>query len=92
MQEAIQPEGDHDWRGVLSAIETAVGTLNCPVLVKEVGAGLSGNVVRRLAAIGVRHVDVAAEAGQTGHKLSLTDAQQLTGALCALFILRPDVA
>ena len=71
LQEAIQPEGDHDWRGVLSAIETAVGTLNCPVLVKEVGAGLSGNVVRRLAAIGVRHVDVAARGGTNWAQIEL---------------------
>ena len=71
LQEAIQPEGDHDWRGVLAAIETAVSTLNCPVLVKEVGAGLSGDVVRRLAAIGVRHVDVAARGGTNWAEIEL---------------------
>ena len=71
LQEAIQPEGDHDWRGVLGAIETAVSTLNCPVLVKEVGAGLSGDVVRRLAAIGVRHVDVAAKGGTNWAEIEL---------------------
>ena len=71
LQEAIQPEGDHDWRGVLTAIEMAVGTLNCPVLVKEVGAGLSGDVVRRLAAIGVRHVDVAARGGTNWAEIEL---------------------
>jgi len=71
LQEAIQPEGDHDWRGVLAAIETAVSKLNCPVLVKEVGAGLSGDVVRRLAAIGVRHIDVAARGGTNWAEIEL---------------------
>ena len=94
LQEAIQPEGDHDWRGVLSAIETAVGTLNCPVLVKEVGAGLSGNVVRRLAAIGVRHVDVAARGGTNWAQIELnrrpaTDRAHYTPFLsCGLML--PD--
>ena len=71
LQEAIQPEGDHNWHGVLGAIETVVGTLNCPVLIKEVGAGLSGDVVRRLAAIGVRHVDVAAKGGTNWAEIEL---------------------
>jgi isopentenyl-diphosphate delta-isomerase len=71
LQEAIQPEGDHDWRGVLASIEVAVDTLNCPVLVKEVGAGLSGDVVQRLAAIGVRHVDVAARGGTNWAEIEL---------------------
>ena len=71
LQEAIQPEGDHNWRGVLGAIETAVGTLNCPVLIKEVGAGLSGDVVKRLAAIGVQHVDVAARGGTNWAEIEL---------------------
>ena len=85
MQEAIQPEGDHDWRGVLSAIETAVGTLNCPVLVKEVGAGLSGDVVRRLTAIGVRHVDVAARGGTNWAQIEFNRRQQLTGRIMRPF-------
>jgi len=71
LQEAIQPEGDHDWTGVLAAIEEAVSTLPCPVLVKEVGAGLSGEVVRRLAGVGVRHVDVAARGGTNWAEIEL---------------------
>ena len=76
LQEAIQPEGDHDWRGVLAAIETAVGALNCPILVKEVGAGLSGDVVRRLSAIGVRYVDVAAKGGTNWAEIELNRRQE----------------
>ena len=50
LQEIIQPEGDHDWRGVERAIGMLVDRLDCPVLVKEVGAGLSAEVVGRSGA------------------------------------------
>ena len=63
LQEAIQPEGDYNWQGVEAAITRLVDKLGCPILVKEVGAGLSASVVRKLYAAGVRHVDVAARGG-----------------------------
>ena len=40
LQEAVQPEGQTDWRYVLAALETAVRELGVPVMVKEVGAGI----------------------------------------------------
>ena len=63
LQEAIQPEGDHNWQGVEEAIMRLVDKLACPIIVKEVGAGLSASVVRRLYAAGVTHIDVAARGG-----------------------------
>ncbi|MCE2517826.1 MAG: type 2 isopentenyl-diphosphate Delta-isomerase [Alphaproteobacteria bacterium] len=63
LQEIAQPEGDRDWRGVEAAIAEAVNQLDCPVIVKEVGAGLSASVAGRLKAAGVRMVDVAGIGG-----------------------------
>ena len=63
LQEAIQPEGDRDWRGVLDGIGGLVRGLQVPVVVKETGCGLSGDVVRRLAEAGVAGVDVAGAGG-----------------------------
>lgn len=63
LQEAVQPGGDTDWRGVLGAIEALVASLACPIVVKEVGFGLSRDVVKRLAAAGVAAVDVAGAGG-----------------------------
>lgn len=63
LQEALQNGGDRNWRGVLAAIEQAVNTLQVPVIVKEVGAGLSPAVAKRLANAGVAMLDVAGAGG-----------------------------
>ena len=62
-QEMLQREGDRDFGGICSAIEATVRDLGLPVIVKEVGAGISREVAMRLREIGVRHVDVAGAGG-----------------------------
>jgi isopentenyl-diphosphate delta-isomerase len=63
LQEAVQPGGDCDWRGVADAIGEAAHQLAVPVIVKEVGSGLSGEVAARLAALGVAALDIAGMGG-----------------------------
>ncbi|WP_105611918.1 type 2 isopentenyl-diphosphate Delta-isomerase [Cronobacter malonaticus] len=63
LQEALQTGGDRDWRGVLAAIERVVKALPVPVVVKEVGAGLSVPVARQLKEAGVAMLDVAGAGG-----------------------------
>ncbi len=63
LQEAVQPEGERDWRHVLAAIEQAVVALPCRVIIKEVGAGIGLEVARRLFDVGVWAVDVAGLGG-----------------------------
>lgn len=63
LQEAVQPEGDRDWRGILNRIETLAHALPVPVVAKEVGSGISGAVARRLWGAGVRIIDVAGAGG-----------------------------
>ncbi|KQQ60041.1 isopentenyl pyrophosphate isomerase [Pseudomonas sp. Leaf127] len=63
LQEAVQAEGDRDWRGVLDAIARTVDSLGVPVIVKEVGAGLSAQVARSLVEAGVQVLDVAGQGG-----------------------------
>ncbi|PRD15242.1 type 2 isopentenyl-diphosphate Delta-isomerase [Pantoea coffeiphila] len=63
LQEALQHGGDHDWRGVLAAIAHTVEALPVPVIVKEVGAGLSVPVARQLVDVGVAMLDIAGAGG-----------------------------
>ncbi len=63
LQEAVQDGGDRDWRGVLQAIGTIARVLPVPVVVKEVGAGLSPDVARRLVEVGVAVIDIAGAGG-----------------------------
>ena len=63
LQEAVQPEGEHDWRGVRDAIAALVKADMAPVIVKEVGAGISASLASDLFALGVAAVDVAGFGG-----------------------------
>ncbi|UCE11871.1 MAG: type 2 isopentenyl-diphosphate Delta-isomerase [Candidatus Thorarchaeota archaeon] len=63
LQEAIQPEGDCDSTGVLDNIASVVESVDIPVIVKETGAGISGDAAVRLESIGVSGVDVGGVGG-----------------------------
>ncbi|GAB2788765.1 type 2 isopentenyl-diphosphate Delta-isomerase [Halomonas shantousis] len=63
LQEAVQAGGDRDWRGILEAIEYLVTALDVPVVIKEVGAGISASVARSLVDVGVTAIDVAGAGG-----------------------------
>ncbi|PZF76063.1 type 2 isopentenyl-diphosphate Delta-isomerase [Aestuariivirga litoralis] len=63
VQEAVQPGGDRNWSGVQRAIEQLTGKLPVPVIAKEVGSGISGEVARRLVSCGVAAIDVAGAGG-----------------------------
>ncbi len=63
LQEALQADGDWNWRGLLGKIEAVCRTLGVPVVAKEVGWGLNGQVARLLADAGVAALDVAGAGG-----------------------------
>jgi isopentenyl-diphosphate delta-isomerase len=64
LQEAVQPEGEPDFSGVIEAIAAAVEHLAPrPVTVKEVGFGMDGADAALLADAGVVAIDVAGSGG-----------------------------
>ncbi len=63
LQEALQPEGDASFGGLLRQIEVLCRSLERPVIAKEVGWGLAPDVVRALFEAGVTGVDVAGAGG-----------------------------
>ncbi len=63
LQEAIQPEGDKDFSGILDAITKTVERLTVPIVVKETGAGISQDVAFKLMKTGVRYIDIAGSGG-----------------------------
>jgi isopentenyl-diphosphate delta-isomerase len=63
LQEAIQPEGDRCFRGLLKKIGELCRVSAVPVVVKEVGWGLAPDVVRALVDVGVAGIDVAGAGG-----------------------------
>ncbi|MDJ0731250.1 MAG: type 2 isopentenyl-diphosphate Delta-isomerase [Crocosphaera sp.] len=63
LQEAVQAEGDRNWKGLYDKIATVATQLEVPIIAKEVGNGISGKVARRLADCGVSAIDIAGAGG-----------------------------
>jgi len=63
LQEAIQPEGEAYYMGVLEKIKEAAESLDVPIIVKETGAGISAEDARKLESVGVAGIDVAGAGG-----------------------------
>jgi isopentenyl-diphosphate delta-isomerase len=76
LQESLQPEGDTCFSGLLGKIETLCRSLDVPVIVKEVGWGISADLVLALLDCGVAAVDVA---GAGGTSWSEVERHRLNG-------------
>ena len=63
LQEALQARGDTCWSGLHARLEAVCVALPVPVIVKEVGFGISASVARRLADCGVAAIDIAGAGG-----------------------------
>lgn len=63
LQEALQAGGNTNWSGLLRRIAAVCAALDVPVVVKEVGWGISGAVARQLVDAGVAAIDVGGAGG-----------------------------
>jgi isopentenyl-diphosphate delta-isomerase len=78
VQEIVMPEGDKDFKGWLASIQTIQKAIDIPLIVKEVGFGMSAISLQQLTDIGVRYVDVA---GKGGTNFSIIENQRRTNPL-----------
>ncbi|MFW6298092.1 MAG: type 2 isopentenyl-diphosphate Delta-isomerase [Bacillota bacterium] len=63
LQELIMPEGDRDFSNTLANIQAIQKGLGVPVMIKEVGFGLSKEALTKLKSIGIGMVDVSGAGG-----------------------------
>ncbi|MFN3427047.1 MAG: type 2 isopentenyl-diphosphate Delta-isomerase [Candidatus Thermochlorobacter sp.] len=68
-QELFQPEGNTNFKGFLSQLRKLCKHLPVPVIAKEVGNGISGEVAARLIESGVQAIDVAGAGGTNWQKV-----------------------
>ncbi|GIV66148.1 MAG: type 2 isopentenyl-diphosphate Delta-isomerase [Chloroflexota bacterium] len=71
LQEALQPEGDTNFSGLLKKIEAVCKALPVPVIAKEVGWGISAETARRLVSAGVAAIDVAGAGGTSWSQVEM---------------------
>ena len=82
LQEIIQPEGDRNFAQLADKIQQLVHKLPIPIILKEVGSGLSSQDMELAVAAGVTWIDVA---GRGGTSWSRIEAHRSDNELGVLF-------
>jgi isopentenyl-diphosphate delta-isomerase len=77
LQEALQPEGQCDFRGLVDKIGEVAARLEVPVIVKEIGCGLSAAAAERLLEVGIRWFDTAGVGGTSWARIEAARADDI---------------
>jgi len=75
LMEAVMPEGDTRFAGLLGKIENTCKTLEVPVIVKEVGYGISNRAAIQLHNAGVKALDIAGAGGTSWTEVEMHRAE-----------------
>ncbi len=75
LQEAIQPEGQCNFTGLLEKMADIAAKLSVPIIVKEVGSGISGALAAKLVAAGMHILDTAGVGGTSWARIEAARAQ-----------------
>ena len=71
LQELLQQNGEPNFKGLLKRIEKLVKKIDVPIIVKEVGAGISKANAQKLLDAGVKGIDVAGAGGTSWAQVEL---------------------
>jgi isopentenyl-diphosphate delta-isomerase len=77
LQEAVQPEGETNYSGVLNKIGEISSALEVPVIVKETGTGIAAEEAELLEGAGVSGIDVAGVGGTSWAAVEYYRAKRL---------------
>jgi isopentenyl-diphosphate delta-isomerase len=69
LQEAIQPEGNTNFSGLWQKIAQLQAQLSRPILLKEVGSGISPQLIDKGLLLGVRYFDLAGQGGTSWSRI-----------------------
>ncbi|MEC4893549.1 MAG: type 2 isopentenyl-diphosphate Delta-isomerase [Oscillatoria sp. PMC 1051.18] len=75
LQECIQTQGDTNFHKILDKIENLCKRISVPVVVKEVGNGISAKMAQKLINAGVSAIDVAGAGGTSWAKVESERAE-----------------
>jgi isopentenyl-diphosphate delta-isomerase len=75
LQEAIQPEGQCDFSGLIAKMGDVAGQLEVPVIVKEIGCGISATTARSLLEVGIDTIDCAGMGGTSWARIEARRAR-----------------
>ncbi|HLD75003.1 MAG TPA: type 2 isopentenyl-diphosphate Delta-isomerase [Bdellovibrionota bacterium] len=86
LQEAIQPEGDTNFSNLLVKLSDVIPTLKVPVLIKEVGAGISETTAKKLQKLAIAGIETAGRGGTSWSKIeSLRTKNEIQKSVGELF-------
>jgi len=63
LQELLQPEGNPYFKGLIKSLKQLVKEIEIPLIIKEIGMGISYDVAKRMLEVGVKGIDVAGAGG-----------------------------
>jgi isopentenyl-diphosphate delta-isomerase len=75
LQEAIQPEGNRNFAGLISKLIETIPELQVPVFLKEVGAGISLRTARKMKSIPFHGIETAGAGGTSWSKIEALRTQ-----------------
>jgi isopentenyl-diphosphate Delta-isomerase len=78
LQESLQPEGTPCFSGLLKSLKRLVEEIEIPVIVKEIGAGISGKASKALLETGVKGIDVAGAGGTSWAAIEMLRNKSMT--------------